>query len=160
MLDRPALLAALQRLAAETEADQLPELIGGLHAIEAQMWARLVGNAAPTPQPQAALVDASELAHRLNLPETWVRDAARRGRIPVVHAGVHVRFEPAAVIEAMRSGAAALPDRTTLSKRGRRAVDHRIGQPVRAKNASKDGGFSGTATTLLPRQPVEERKTT
>jgi hypothetical protein len=38
------------------------------------------------------LLNASELAERLNLPETWVRNQERLGRIPSIRAGKYVRF--------------------------------------------------------------------
>jgi hypothetical protein len=153
MTDRTTALTGLRALVAETPAADLPALIGELEGLKAQAWARLTIPVRPAAEPER-LVDAAGLARRLSLPETWVRDAARRGRIPCVFAGVHVRFDPDAVIEAMKSGKAALADREKLSKRGRRAVEHRIERPVKAPKCSE---IQGAATALLPRQPVEER---
>ena len=39
------------------------------------------------------LLTAGELATRLNLPESWIRNAERDGRIPGVRAGKYVRFK-------------------------------------------------------------------
>src|SRR5713101_6448261 len=38
------------------------------------------------------LLTAGELAERLNLPESWIRNEERLGRIPSVRAGRYVRF--------------------------------------------------------------------
>jgi excisionase family DNA binding protein len=38
------------------------------------------------------LLDASEVAKRLNLPVTWVREAARRGELPSLKLGHYRRF--------------------------------------------------------------------
>jgi excisionase family DNA binding protein len=39
------------------------------------------------------LLTAGELAGRLNLPESWVRNEERAGRIPGIRAGKYVRFK-------------------------------------------------------------------
>ena|SRR5208283_5254542 len=44
---------------------------------------------------------ASELAEHLNLPETWVRNEERLGRIPGVRAGRYVRFKLSEVEKAL-----------------------------------------------------------
>ena len=38
------------------------------------------------------LLDAKELAARWNVPETWVREATRAGKIPCVRLGRYVRY--------------------------------------------------------------------
>jgi hypothetical protein len=38
------------------------------------------------------LLRAGDLAARLNLPESWIRNEERLGRIPSVRAGKYVRF--------------------------------------------------------------------
>ena len=38
------------------------------------------------------LFTAAELAERLNLPESWLRNEERLGRIPSIRAGKYVRF--------------------------------------------------------------------
>jgi hypothetical protein len=43
------------------------------------------------PHPDRLLM-ASELAGRLNLPESWVRNEARLGKLPSIRAGRYVRF--------------------------------------------------------------------
>ena len=149
-----ATLARLcDRLAVELPAVELPDLVATLEGAKARVLARIVREALPSPVEPATLIDAVEQARRLNVAETWVRDAARRGRIPCVHAGVHLRFDPAAVLEAMKAGAAALPDRSKLSARGRRAAEHRIARPVKA---SKSAELQGAATSLLPREATKE----
>jgi excisionase family DNA binding protein len=39
------------------------------------------------------LLDAQEVATRLGVPETWVRESARSGAIPHVRLGRYVRFD-------------------------------------------------------------------
>jgi excisionase family DNA binding protein len=43
-------------------------------------------------QESKALLTAGELAERLNLPESWIRNEERLGCIPSVRAGKYVRF--------------------------------------------------------------------
>ena len=43
------------------------------------------------------LLDAKEIAERLGVPETWVRESARSGAIPCVRLGRYVRFDLADV---------------------------------------------------------------
>lgn len=45
------------------------------------------------------LLDARDVAELLGVKETWVRDAAREGRIPHVRIGRYVRFRLADVQE-------------------------------------------------------------
>ena len=40
-----------------------------------------------------SLLTAGELAERLNLPESWVRNEERAGRIPSIRLGKYVRFK-------------------------------------------------------------------
>lgn len=42
--------------------------------------------------PQDKLLKASELAERLNLPESWIRNEERLGHIPGLRLGKYVRF--------------------------------------------------------------------
>lgn len=39
------------------------------------------------------LLDAREVAERLGVPESWVRESARSGAIPCVRLGRYVRFD-------------------------------------------------------------------
>jgi excisionase family DNA binding protein len=41
------------------------------------------------------LLDAKEIAERLGVPESWVRESARSGAIPHVRLGRYVRFDVA-----------------------------------------------------------------
>ena len=151
MTDLATLARLCDRLAVELPAPALPDLVATLEAGKTRVLARVVREAIPAPPPPAQLVDAVELARRLNVAETWVRCAARSGRIPCVHAGVHLRFDPVAVVEAMKAGAAALPDRSALSERGRKARGHRIATPAKAEKRPET---LGGATRVLPREAV------
>jgi excisionase family DNA binding protein len=47
------------------------------------------------------LLVAKEMAGVLGVPETWIRDQERAGKIPSVRPGKYVRFRPADVIRAI-----------------------------------------------------------
>ena len=47
------------------------------------------------------LVAAGQLAKRLNLPESWIRNEERLGRIPSIRAGKYVRFSLSEVERAL-----------------------------------------------------------
>jgi len=94
-------LQELWQLIAEAPISELPALIGELEALRAAAWAKLTVPSTPAPA-APTLVDAAEMASMLGTPETWVRDKARAGKLPSIHMGHYVRFEPAAVIEACR----------------------------------------------------------
>ncbi len=49
------------------------------------------------------LLDATEIAERLNVPETWVLAAARSGAMPSVRLGRYVRFDLTDVEEWLKS---------------------------------------------------------
>jgi excisionase family DNA binding protein len=53
------------------------------------------------PPAEQTLLTASQLAKRLNLPESWLRTEERAGRIPSVRAGRYVRFKLADVEAAL-----------------------------------------------------------
>ena len=85
--------SALVEWAGRISLDQIPGLLIFLTA-------RLL---AETPKPNAhhdavlehakdELLNASELAQHLHLPESWVRTEERLGRIPSVRLGKYVRF--------------------------------------------------------------------
>jgi hypothetical protein len=47
------------------------------------------------------LVDAEQLSAILQLPRSWIEEAARQSRIPSITAGRYRRFRPSAVIAAL-----------------------------------------------------------
>ena len=67
------------------------------------------GYAGPDPEPNGSgereleerHLTAGELAARLNLPESWVRNEERAGRIPSIRAGKYVRFKATEVERAL-----------------------------------------------------------
>jgi hypothetical protein len=72
------------------------------------------------------------MAGLLGTPENWVRDKARAGVLPFVRMGHYVRFEPAAVIDAVRklrlsgprshNGQLRAPKKHMETRGGRRGV--------------------------------------
>jgi excisionase family DNA binding protein len=45
----------------------------------------------------ARLLTAADVAERLNVPTTWVREATRDGRLPHLRLGRYVRYDDAAI---------------------------------------------------------------
>lgn len=156
MTDLATVATMIRRAAGELSAEQLPDFVAAIEAARALAWVRLSTPIAPNPDASSTLVNAAELARRLNVAETWVRTAARRGKIPAVSCGVHIRFDPIEVLAAMKAGKAALADRGKLSERGRKAVGHRIREPVRQNKRSKSSGLAASATALLPQSDAAE----
>ena len=96
----------LERLARELPTERLPDLIADLERAKAMAWARLVTPSAPAASPPAsgsppALVDAETLAEMTQLPPSWIRDRARRGKLPAVRVGRYLRFRPDDVLAAL-----------------------------------------------------------
>lgn len=91
----PALAATLRRAVAELPRGELPALLGELETARALAWVRL---AAPAPAPASSkdgtLLDAKAMAERLGVPDSWLREHARHGRIPCVYVGRYMRFDP------------------------------------------------------------------
>lgn len=81
--------------------DEIPATLSALAALQGILAARLL-DLARQPETNAELVDAKEMARRLQCPESWIRSAARQGKIPVVMIGRYPRFDPAAVIAARK----------------------------------------------------------
>ena len=68
--------------------------------------AALAAQPAVAATPDDPLLDAAQLASALGLPQTWVEQAAREGRIPAIRAGRWRRFDRRAVEAALSSGPA------------------------------------------------------
>jgi hypothetical protein len=71
---------------------------------EAHCRARELLPASQTPAsaPTERLVDAAALAAVTALPQSWLEDQARRGRLPSLRLGKYVRFEVAETLAALR----------------------------------------------------------
>ena len=99
-----ALSNALSDEIAASSPVELSKLIGALEAAKAAAWSRLVELQQHPPADTDSLVDATAMAEILGVTEHWVRDAGRRGRIPTVQLGAHVRYCPSEVLAAVRGG--------------------------------------------------------
>jgi len=88
--------SAIAELVGRIPVEKIPSVL-------ALLAARLAaeGNAAYSSEPHdhsgtqdgaKILLTANQLAERLNLPESWVRNEERLGRIPSIRAGKYVRF--------------------------------------------------------------------
>jgi excisionase family DNA binding protein len=96
----------LSKLVEETARQRLPELLGELEVARAMGWARLVSLSLPDTTRDAApsaFCTAQQMAEQLQVPESWIRDQARRGKVPSVRLGHYVRFQPAEVLAALRA---------------------------------------------------------
>lgn len=129
---------------------ELPAIVGALHEALAAAELRLRAPSAVATQ-TAALVDAAALAAHLDVPVATARDYARRRLIPCVWIGRHLRFDVAAVIEALRDGSA--PRRQPRSRPVRRRA-HSTPDSVGSDSPNNGAGFSGSATGLLPKKGV------
>ncbi|HWO40714.1 MAG TPA: helix-turn-helix domain-containing protein [Candidatus Eisenbacteria bacterium] len=54
-------------------------------------------------QKQNELISAEELARRLGFAKTWPYEAARQGKIPFHKVGRYLRFDPTAVVTALKN---------------------------------------------------------
>ena len=76
----------------------IPELLGELERIKAELWAQLLRCSTETrnghrEDADAKLLTAAQAAELTNVPESWIRAAARRGELPSVKIGRrYVRF--------------------------------------------------------------------
>ena len=59
------------------------------------------------------LLIASEVAELLAVPESWVREATRDGRIPYLALGRYRRYEPAAILAWLAQQRGGPPQRTS-----------------------------------------------
>lgn len=83
-------LAAVQSALAVRLMDSISDAADGSRAL----------NNKPEPEP---LVDAKEVARRLDVHESWVRTEQRAGRIPFVQIGRYIRFRPSEVVSALKN---------------------------------------------------------
>lgn len=97
---------AVIRWAKEIPLDQIASVV-------AYLTARLLSESSPSPvvsgnHPGAGapehLLNARELAARLNLPESWVRTEQRAGRLPYLRLGKYIRFSWSEVERALGHG--------------------------------------------------------
>ncbi len=78
--------------------EQIPAELTKLAAVQSALAARLVAEQISRRDNGAdALLDAKEMAALLKCHESWVRSAARQGKIPIVQVGRYMRFKPADV---------------------------------------------------------------
>jgi len=84
----PALIEWAGRIA----LDQIPGLLLFLTARWLAETEKSVIDKNHEPNAAENLVTAADLARRLNLPESWVRNEERLGRLPSVRLGKYIRF--------------------------------------------------------------------
>ena len=94
--------AQLRRLVDSTPAAELPALIAEIAGAHAAALTRLVIPPASKTVAETDIVTADELATRLKVPPSWVREKARAGEIPCIRAGHYMRFRLSEVLEALR----------------------------------------------------------
>lgn len=129
----PDVGAQLRDLVTHAEVDDLPDLIAALAGAQARALAKLT--APPRTSTPDKLVDAETMATLLDVPTNWVRDAARAERIPSLKLGHYVRFEPAAVMEAIKklppshNSRLCMPKKDKETRGGRRPVSNECPSP-------------------------------
>lgn len=82
------------------EFETVPELLAEIASREAALKTlqgallslMLIKHGGSSRSAEAGLLDAPELAKRLGVPESWVREQARLGRLPFIRLGHYVRF--------------------------------------------------------------------
>lgn len=120
------LRAELDRAVAELVDADMADAIGLCAATQARLLARMTAPPAVAVKADG-LVDAAEMARRASLPEHWIRDQGRKWirtagaeGIPCVKPGHYMRFDPAAVLEAIRHNRMATPEQSTESSNNSR----------------------------------------
>lgn len=122
--------AALRRFADELPPDGLPTFLGVLETAKVIAWSRLLvaqrgGQNDPSAATASNLVDAEAMARELDVPKSWLLDAARQGRVPCVHVGRYVRFDPTDVRRAITEcGAGGGKVQSGLRSARKRTIRH------------------------------------
>src|SRR5262249_8417977 len=115
-------------------AEAVPELLGALRRIEAQLWRRMLNEHAGqhAPSDDEPLLTGPEAAKLLAFPESYVRELTRTGELPAVRNGKYVRVAPADLRDWVRrhSDRELDPNRPVLYPR-------RQGRPRRRTTASE-----------------------
>lgn len=101
-----ALKTTLRRYAHELPSEELPAFVGALETAKALAWIRLAAaereaQEERTPAGVGRLLNAKAMAERLQVPESWLRERARGGRVPCVYVGRYMRFDPECVRRAL-----------------------------------------------------------
>jgi hypothetical protein len=103
MMTADDLRRLLDAAVAELSADEIPHGIGLCAAASARLTARLVArDQVAESATRSELVNAKRMAAILDVPEGWLRDRQRADQIPCIRVGHYVRFEPGAVLDAVR----------------------------------------------------------
>lgn len=136
------LRSRLDTLVEAVPEEALPDLVGILEVAKARAIRRLC---VPPVAVQLAktddkLVDAPGMARLLGLPEHWVRDNARRRRIPSLKVGHYVVFDPSEVMAAVRALGAAQDSPSC---------------EARPRKARKNGDLSGRGAAALAAMDTE-----
>ena len=78
-------------------AEDVPELLGALRRIEAQLWRRMLTERTGERRPggDEPLLTVPEAAKLLAYPDSYVRELTRKGELPCVRNGKYVRVAPA-----------------------------------------------------------------
>ncbi len=90
---------------------EIPALLGSLERVKAIGWSRMVIRPQLEPQPEttskSTLLTAQQVAERLNVPKSFVYEAARQGKLKPVKLGEkYVRFTQGTVDDYLaKSGA-------------------------------------------------------
>lgn len=111
--DQPKLTDAIQvleQVILSVSLAEIPSLLGSLEKAKALSWSRMLAeqqHAQPETTGKTTLLTAPQVAERLNVPPSFVYEAARQGKLKPVKLGEkYVRFTQGTVDEYLaRSGA-------------------------------------------------------
>jgi excisionase family DNA binding protein len=106
MADLPGIDAAVVEWARRIPVDQIPCVLAFLSArlLTEGVSSHNCEHNGESARNAENLLKAGELAHRLNLPESWVRTEERAGRIPSLRLGKYVRFKLSEVERTLAAG--------------------------------------------------------
>jgi excisionase family DNA binding protein len=128
VIDPSTLRGVLDAVVVELPAAALPDLIGVLAVTQARAQARLT--VPPLPAVGAEDLTAEALAAVFSVPTTQIYEQARQGRIPCLRLGRYVRFNLAAVRQALAS--AASTESPSLGTRKKRSNGKGVSAPATA----------------------------
>jgi excisionase family DNA binding protein len=93
LVAQPSLVHKLDDADSRTALQQIAERASALKALESQIISRLVFDRSQSAQSNFPhLLTAKQLAEHLAVPESWVREQARIGKLPSIKLGHYVRF--------------------------------------------------------------------
>ena len=92
LLANPSLAGTLPLETIAPLMAQIASRVASLHTLERSLLALVLSQRIATAEASGRLMSAAEVAELFDVPETWVREQARFGKLPSVRLGHYVRF--------------------------------------------------------------------